>query len=101
VSDSEPPVQKKHQGLALTPEQQDLLIKSATSPWYLPILLEMSAATGARRGGVLALRWSDIQDGRAMIARSLTQAKHVIEFKGTKSGKPRAVSFTVRNAGRP
>lgn len=93
VSDSEPPVPKKHYGIALTPAQQDLLIKSATSPWCLPMLLEMSAATGARRGEVLALRWSDIQDGRAVIARSLTQTKHVMEFKGTKSERPRAVSI--------
>jgi integrase len=93
VSDSEPPVPKRHYGIALTPTQQDLLIKSATSPWCLPTFLEMSAATGARRGEVLALRWSDIQDGRAIIARSLTQTKHVMEFKGTKSEKPRAVSI--------
>ena len=93
VSDSEPPVPKKHYGFALTPAQQDLLIKSATNPWCLAMLLEMSAATGARRGEVLALRWSDIQDGRAMIARSLTQTKHVMEFKGTKSERPRAVSI--------
>jgi integrase len=93
VSDSEPPVPKKHYGIALTPAQQDLLIKSATSPWCLPTFLEMSAATGARRGEVLALRWSDIQDGRAIIARSLTQTKHVLEFKGTKTERPRAVSI--------
>src|SRR5258707_5744949 len=53
----------------------------------------MSAATGARRGEVLALRWSDIQDGRAIIARSLTQTKHVLEFKGTKTERPRPVSI--------
>ena len=97
VSDSEPPVPKKHYGIALTPAQQDLLIKSATSPWCLPMFLEMSAATGARRGEVLALRWSDIQDGRAIIARSLTQTKHGMKhgmkFKGTKSERPRAVSI--------
>jgi integrase len=86
-------VPKKHYGIALTPTQQDLLIKSATSPWCLPTFLEMSAATGARRGEVLALRWSDIQDGRAIIARSLTQTKHVLEFKGTKTERPRPVSI--------
>jgi integrase len=93
VSDSEPPVPKRHYGIALTPTQQDLLIKSATSPWCLPTFLEMSAATGARRGEVLALRWSDIQDGRAIIARSLTQTRHVLEFKGTKTERPRPVSI--------
>jgi integrase len=55
------------------------------------VLLEVAAATGARRGEVLALRWSDIQDGRAIITRSLTQTRQVLEFKGTKSDKPRDV----------
>jgi len=93
VSNSEPPVPKKHYGIALMPAQQDLLIKSATSPWCLSMFLEMSAATGARRGEVLALRWSDIQDGRAVIARSLTQTRQVLEFKGTKSERPRRISI--------
>lgn len=53
--------------------------------------LELCAATGARRGEVLALRWSDIQDGRAIITRSLTQTKQLLEFKGTKTEKPRDV----------
>jgi integrase len=35
------------------------LIKSVTRSRCLPMLLEMPAATGARRGEVLALRWSD------------------------------------------
>jgi len=54
---------------------------------------EVSAATGARRSEVLALRWSDMQDGRAMIARSLTQTKQIMKFKGTISERPRAVSI--------
>ena len=53
--------------------------------------LEICAATGARRGEVLALRWSDIQDGRAIITRSLTQTRRVLEFKGTKTERPRDV----------
>jgi integrase len=51
--------------------------------------LEVAAATGARRGEVLALRWSDIQDGRAVITRSLTQTRQVLEFKDTKTERPR------------
>jgi len=35
------------------------------------------------------LRWSDIQDGRAIITRSLTQTREVVEFKGTKTERPR------------
>ena len=54
---------------------------------------EACAALGARRGEVLALRWSDILDGRATIARSLAQTKQVLEFKGTKSERPRVVKI--------
>lgn len=82
---------KKHKGTALTPTQQDLLIRSATSPWCLPAFLELSAATGARRGEVLALRWSDIENGRANIRRSLTQTKQGLAFKTTKTDDPRIV----------
>jgi integrase len=45
----------------------------------------------ARRGEILALRWSDIQDGRVVISRSLTQTRQVLEFKGTKTERPRDV----------
>jgi integrase len=82
VSNSEPPVPKKHEGMALIPTEQILMIKSATAFWCLPMFLEMAAATGARRGEVLAFRWSDIHDGReVVITRSLTQTRHVLMFK--------------------
>jgi hypothetical protein len=44
---------------------------------------------------MLALRWSDIVDGRAMIARSLTQTRRVLEFKCTKTEEPRPISLPV------
>ena len=91
VTRSEPPIPKKHRGVALTPAQQALVFASATTPWCMATFLEVCAATGARRGEVLALRWSDIQDGRAIITRSLTQTRQVLEFKGTKTERPRDV----------
>jgi integrase len=91
VTNSEPPRLKRHQGVALTPEQQALVMESASGPWCMRVFLEMAAATGCRRGEVLTLRWQDIQDGRATIARSLTQTKEVLDFKGTKSEKPRTI----------
>ena len=91
VKRSEPPVPRKHRGVALTPAQQVLIFASASGPWCMATFLELCAATGARRGEVLALRWSDIQDGRAIITRSLTQTKQLLEFKGTKTEKPRDV----------
>jgi integrase len=77
VTRSEPPVPKKHRGVALTPAQQALVFAAATTPWCVAMFLELCAATGARRGEVLALRWSDIQNGRALITRSLTQTRQV------------------------
>lgn len=51
-------------------------------------------ATGARRGEVLALRWSDIQQGReVLLTRSLTQTRQVLKFKGTKTERPRRVEL--------
>jgi len=91
VKRSEPPVPRKHRGVALTPSQQTLVFASASGPWCMATFLELCAATGARRGEVLALRWSDIQGGRAVIARSLSQTKQLLEFKGTKTEKPRDV----------
>jgi len=33
----------------------------------------------------MALRWSDVQDGRVVITRSLTQTRQVLEFKDPKT----------------
>ena len=55
VTRSEPPVPKKHRGVALTPAQQFLVFASATGPWCMATFLEVAAATGARRGEVLGI----------------------------------------------
>src|ERR1035437_6133862 len=75
--------------MALLPTEQMLLIESATGPASLPMFLELAAATGARRGEVLALRWSDIDGTDVLIARSLTQTRLGLEFNGTKTDRRR------------
>lgn len=85
VKFSQPPVPKKHRAIALTVAQQDMLIEAATGPWCMATFLKVSAALGARRGEVLALRWRDIAEGRATIERALTQTKDGISFKSTKT----------------
>jgi integrase len=75
VLTSEPPVPKKCKGIGLGMAQTDLLIEATGGPWCMPMFLEMNYALGARRGEVLALRWSDIANGYATIARSLSQSK--------------------------
>jgi integrase len=91
VTNSEPPRVKKHLAIALTPAQQAMVLESASGPWCMRAYLKVDAATGCRRGELLALRWSDLVDGCAIIARSLTQTRKGLEFKGTKTEKPRLV----------
>lgn len=82
---------RRHAGTALTPAQLRLLIDAASGCWCLPAFLELSAATGARRGEVLALRWSDVQDGVVIITRSLSQTRAGLVFKEPKNQKTRPV----------
>jgi integrase len=91
VTNSEPPRVKKHIAIALTPAQQAMVLESASGPWCMRTYLELDAATGCRRGELLALRWSDVVGNRAIIARSLTQTRDRLEFKDTKTEKPRAI----------
>ncbi|HUA59308.1 MAG TPA: tyrosine-type recombinase/integrase [Verrucomicrobiae bacterium] len=93
VQFSQPPVPKKHKAIPLTVVQQDTLIAAATGPWCITPLLTVCAALGARRGEVLALRWRDILEGRATIARSLTQVKNVVSFKDTKTEDIRVIGL--------
>jgi integrase len=85
VSFSEPPIPKKSRGIALTTAQQETIIAAATGPWCLGTFLEVSAGTGARRGEILALRWSDIKSARAVIVQSLSQTRQSLAFKSTKT----------------
>jgi integrase len=93
ATNSEPPKVRKHIGMALMPAEQDRLVQSAAGPWRLGAFLEICTATGARRGEILALRWSDIQDGRALIDRSLCQTDDGLTFKCTKTERPRDVKL--------
>jgi integrase len=49
------------------------LIAAAKAPWGMDVFLELDAATGARRGELLGLQWSDLQGKQLMIGRSLSQ----------------------------
>ncbi len=105
VTHSEPPRVKKHVAIALTPAHLEIAMESASRPWCMRMFLVMADATGMRRGELLALLWADIVDGYAIVARSLSQTfrevdgpdgrktrvHDVLEFKGTKTEKPRVV----------
>jgi integrase len=93
VTHSDLPKMKKRAGLALLPSEQDRMVECAVGPWCLGAFLELSAATGCRRGEVLALRWPDIRDGAVFIDRSLCQTRNGLVFKGTKTDEPRKVEL--------
>src|SRR5450759_3552275 len=93
VTHSDLPKMKKRAGLALLPSEQDRMVECAVVPWCLGTFLEMATATGCRRGEVLALRWSDIQDGAAFVDRSLSQTRAGLIFKSTKTETPRRIEL--------
>jgi integrase len=93
VTHSDLPKVRKRIGMALLPSEQDRLTQCATGPWCLPAFLDVAAATGARRGEVLALRWSDVKGMVVLIDRSLCQTRDGLVFKNTKTEEPRKVEL--------
>ena len=57
-------------------------------------LLVLAAATGCRRGELLALQWSDLdfKTGAVRICKSLEETQAGLRIKSTKSGEPREFS---------
>jgi integrase len=93
VEASEPPIPKKKEGIALTVEQQEELIAGATAPWGMDVFLELDAATGARRGELLGLQWTDLQGTQLMIGRSLSQVGQQVFLKEPKNKKFRVITI--------
>ena len=93
VEASEPPVPKKKEGIALSVEQQEQLIAGATAPWGMDVFLELDAATGARRGELLGLQWTDLQGTQLMIGRSLSQVGQQVFLKEPKNKKFRVITI--------
>lgn len=81
--DRKPPCVVEKEGVSL------LLARARTTRLYPLILLAL--ATGARRGELLALQWSDLdfESGIVNISKSLEQTREGLRVKSTKSNKPR------------
>lgn len=88
VTDSGKPKNKaedKKEQTPLTANQQALLLSTLSETPCLPIILELCAALGARRGEVMALRWKDLVGSTITIGRSLSQVKQEVFFKEPKT----------------
>lgn len=92
---AEPPKPQKREIQAIDEDASVWLIDAAQGTrLYIPVFLAIT--TGMRRGEVLALRWSDVDLGRAYLtaARSLEQTKvGGLKFKTPKSRKGRQLSL--------
>jgi len=85
---------------APTPDQVAELVAAAAANPMHALWLRLHLTTGARRGEVLAIRWSSIVDGRVLISASIERDRQV---KGTKTGRSRWVTLdpeTIRQVGR-
>lgn len=78
------------------PEKHRLkeVIQKARGRRLYPIL-EVTSATGARMGEILALQWPDYspERGTLEISKALEDTKHGVRLKSTKSEEPRVVSL--------
>jgi integrase len=72
-------------------EVKALLTEAHTRSPKWGILLALAVGTGARRGELCALRWSDVADGTIRIRRSIYRAGKERGEKSTKAGRERTV----------
>jgi len=77
---------------ALHETDTDWYLTAARGHWLYPILVT-AAATGARRGEILALTWNDLNlesvPGIVTVSKSLCQTRDGLSVKLPKSGKAR------------
>jgi integrase len=88
-----PKIQKR-EAKALTVDQLKAFVEAARENGVYEFVM-VAAATGARRGELLALTWSDVDfNSRAMrISKSLEQTREGLRVKSTKNEKPREISL--------
>lgn len=83
----------KRRPAVLDEEKLRLLFDRARTTRLYPFVV-VAAATGCRRGELLALQWSDLdlQTGSLDVSKSLEQTKAGLRVKNTKSEEPRRVA---------
>lgn len=87
-----PRLKARQQGTALSPEQVSWYSDAARAHGLYEFLA-VGAATGCRRGELLALTWSDVdfETPCLKISKSLEQTKLGLRVKATKTDKPRNI----------
>lgn len=102
VRNSQRPKVRKRRAVTVASADLDLILAAGTGDstfWCRPQYLAAADALGSRRGELLALRWSDRQNGRFHISRNLIQfdddetGERRLEFKSTKEDEEHDVSI--------
>lgn len=80
---------------APTPDELNRALREVDSDPELALFLRLAAGTGARRGQLCALRWTDVDlDGGAVtFARAIAIGRGGMVEKGTKTGRVHTVSL--------
>jgi integrase len=85
------PKKRKRQAAVLDQAKLGLLLEQTRGTRLYPVIV-LAAASGCRRGELLALTWADLDDATGMvtISKSLEQLKgRHLRVKSTKSEEPR------------
>lgn len=90
-----PTIGARREPKALDFGQTERLLAKLKGHWLYPISV-LAAATGCRRGELLALTWSDVDffDRVVWISKSLEQTEAGLRIKLTKSEKPRRIGLS-------
>lgn len=82
---------EKRDARSLTIAEIDALLNACLDDWTHPFI-QVSLATGCRRGELLALEWSDIDPvcGVVVVSKSVEQTKQGLRVKKPKSGRSRS-----------
>lgn len=93
---SSPPAQPKTKARAASPDQvSNVLHRAQDDDPVMAAAVALAFVTGARRGELCALKWSDVDlIGRTVtIDKALTQVGRKLEVKGTKTGRDKVVTL--------
>jgi len=95
TSAAKPPRLSPSPAKALADDEVAKLLTVANATRWGPFVT-LALATGARRGELCALSWSDVdfENKTVTIAKSLSQTKDRLELKGTKTGSVRRLGLS-------